>query len=320
MVTSSSPPLPTTPATAHIKAIRGFNRFYTQRIGVLDPYLGSEFSLTEVRVLYELAHRDQPTATELGRDLSLDAGYLSRILRRFESKGWLARVPSPADARQSVLRLTEAGHAAFAPLQQKSRDEAAALLAPVPAHERQQLIDAMARIERTLDPAAAPAVRTRTIVLRDPLPGDMGWVVQQHGELYAREYGWNIEFEALVADIVAQFVRKFQPAWEKCWIAELDGERVGAIFVVRKSATTAQLRLLLLSPSARGLGLGARLTDECIAFARAKSYRRMVLWTNSCLQAARAIYAKRGFRLDKAEPYEGFGQQLVGETWSLKLQ
>ena len=315
-ISANSPP----PDAAAVKAIRRFNRFYTSRIGVLDPYLGSDMSLTDVRVLYELAHRETPVASEIGRDLRLDAGYMSRILRRFEAAGWLTRAPHPRDARQSVLHLTEAGHAAFAPLQQKSRDEAAALLAPMPAHERQQVIDAMARIERVLDPAAAPAARTRTIVLRDPLPGDMGWVVQQHGELYAREYGWNSEFEALVADIVAQFVRKFQPAWEKCWIAELDGERVGAIFVVRKSATTAQLRLLLLSPSARGLGLGARLTDECIAFARAKGYRKMVLWTNSCLAAARAIYAKRGFRLDKAEPYEGFGQQLVGETWSLRLQ
>lgn len=306
------------PDPAAVKAIRRFNRFYTGRIGVLDPYLGSDMSLTDVRVLYELAHRETPVASEIGRDLRLDAGYLSRILRRFEASGWLARERDVRDARQSVLRLTEAGHTAFAPLQQKSRDEAAALLAPLPPPERQQVVEAMARIERLLDPASAPAP-TRTVVLRDPQPGDMGWVVQQHGELYAREYGWNSAFEALVADIVAQFVRKFQPGWEKCWIAELDGERVGAVFLVRKSAGTAQLRLLLLAPSARGLGLGGRLTDECIAFARAKGYRKMVLWTNSCLEAARAIYAKRGFKLDKAEPYEGFGQQLVGETWSLRL-
>jgi len=309
-----------TPDAAVVNAVRQFNRFYTSRIGVLDPYLGSDMSLTDVRVLYELAHRETPVASEIGRDLRLDAGYMSRILRRFEAAGWLTREPHARDARQSVLRLTEAGHTAFAPLQQKSRDEAAALLSPLPPHDRRQVVDAMARIERLLDPAGARAARTRTVVLRDPLPGDMGWVVQQHGELYAREYGWNSEFEALVADIVAQFVRKFQPAWEKCWIAELDGERAGAIFVVRKSATTAQLRLLLLAPAARGLGVGARLTDECIAFARAKGYRKMVLWTNSCLEAARAIYAKRGFKLDKAEPYEGFGRQLVGETWSLRLQ
>ena len=319
MTTATIPAHTASPDPAAVKAIRRFNRFYTSRIGMLDPYLGSDLSLTDVRVLYELAHRQTPVASEIGRDLRLDAGYLSRILRRFEAAGWLTREPHGRDGRQSVLRLTEAGHAAFAPLQQKSRDEAAALLSPLPPADRQQVVDAMARIERLLDPASAPA-RTRTIVLRDPLPGDMGWVVQQHGELYAREYGWNGEFEALVADIVAGFVRKFQPEWEKCWIAELDGERVGAIFVVRKSAATAQLRLLLLAPAARGMGLGARLTDECIAFARNKGYRKMVLWTNSCLEAARAIYAKRGFRLDKAEPYEGFGKQLVGETWSLKLR
>ena len=238
MTTATIPAHTASPDPAAVKAIRRFNRFYTSRIGVLDPYLGSDLSLTDVRVLYELAHRQTPVASEIGRDLRLDAGYLSRILRRFEAAGWLTREPHGRDGRQSVLRLTEAGHAAFAPLQQKSRDEAAALLSPLPPADRQQVVDAMARIERLLDPASAPA-RTRTIVLRDPLPGDMGWVVQQHGELYAREYGWNGEFEALVADIVAGFVRKFQPEWEKCWIAELGGERVGAIFVVRKSATSA---------------------------------------------------------------------------------
>lgn len=177
----------------------------------------------------------------------------------------------------------------------------------------------MERIEALLDPANAAPKTTRMAVLRDPVPGDIGWVVQQHGEIYWREYGWDSRFEALVADIAAQFLRKFQPAWERCWVAELDGERVGAVFVVRKSATTAQLRMLILSPKARGLGLGARLTDECIAFARAKGYKKMVLWTNSCLAAARGIYAKRGFKLVKSQPHEGFGQQLVGETWELKL-
>ena len=307
-------PIPVAPEA--VKAVRRFNRFFTRRIGVLDPYLGSELSLTDVRVLYELAHRPGVVARDLMHDLGLDAGYLSRILKRFEAAGWLTRSPSPLDARQSLLALTEAGHAAFAPLQQRSRDEAAALLQPLPPGPRQELVDAMARVEALL--AGTPAA-TRQVVLRDPVPGDIGWVVQQHGALYAREYGWDMRFEALVAGIAADFVRKFQPAWEKCWIAELDAERVGAIFVVRKSATTAQLRMLILTPQARGLGLGARLTDEGIAFARAKGYRKMVLWTNSCLTAARAIYAKRGFRLVKSEPYEGFGQQLVGETWELRL-
>jgi len=302
-----------------VKAVRQFNRFYTRRIGVLDPYLGSDMSLTDVRVLYELAHRESPVASEIGKDLHLDGGYLSRILRRFEAQGWLVREPSPRDARQSLLRLTESGHAAFAPLQQKSRDEAAALLSPLSAAQRAQLIGAMGTLQQLLDPAAAPPAKTQTAILRDPKPGDIGWVVQQHGEIYAREYGWNSEFEALVADIAGQFLRKFQPAWERCWIAELNGERVGAVFVVRKSSTTAQLRMLILSPQARGLGLGGRLTDECLAFARSKGYKKMVLWTNSCLTAARAIYAARGFKLVKSEPYEGFGQQLVGETWELKL-
>lgn len=312
---------PTAPAPvdpAHVKTVRRFNRFYTRHAGVLAPYLGSELSLTEVRVLYELAHHTGLTATTLSRELGLDAGYLSRLLKRFDQQGWLQRSANPGDARQNLLGLTEAGHAAFAPLQQKSRDQAADLLAPLPPARRAELVAAMDRIEQLLDPAA-PAPRTRTVLLRDPAPGDMGWVVQQHGEFYAREYGWNAEFEGLVAGIVADCVRKFQPAWEKGWIAELDGERVGSVFVVRKSATTAQLRMLLLTPAARGLGLGSRLTDECIAFARQKGYRKMVLWTNDCLDAARAIYAKRGFRRVKSEPYEGFGKQLVGETWEMKL-
>ena len=304
-------------SAAHVKAVRRFNRFYTQRIGVLAPYLGSEFSLTEVRVLYELAHRDQPTATELGRDLALDAGYLSRILRRFERQGWMARTPSPADARQSLLQLTEAGHQAFAPLQQRSRDEAAALLAPLARPAQQQLTQALATVQRLLAPDASPA--QQNIVLRDPQPGDMGWVVQQHGEVYAREYGWDSTFEALVAEIVAGYVRQHQPDGERCWIAEVDGERVGSVFVVRKSKTVAQLRLLILAPQARGLGLGARLTDECLAFARSKGYKKMVLWTNSCLDSARALYARRGFQLVKSEPYTGFGKDLVGETWELRL-
>jgi DNA-binding MarR family transcriptional regulator/GNAT superfamily N-acetyltransferase len=310
---------PDSVAPAQVKAVRGFNRFYTQRIGVLEPYLGSELSLTEVRVLYELAHRDQPTASELGRDLAMDAGYLSRVLRRFESRGWLARAPSPADARQSLLQLTQAGHAFFAPLQQKSRDEAAALLEALPPADRAKLIDAMATVQRLLDPAARQA-GPRTVVLREPRPGDMGWVVQQHGEIYAREYGWNMEFEGLVAGVTAAFVKNFRPEWERCWIAEVDGERAGSAFVVRKSATVAQLRLLILAPAARGHGLGARLTDECIAFARAKGYRKMVLWTNSNLLAARDIYARRGFKLVKSEPYTGYGgNKLVGETWELRL-
>jgi DNA-binding MarR family transcriptional regulator/GNAT superfamily N-acetyltransferase len=312
-----STPSPAVDAAA-VKAIRQFNRFYTRQIGALDPYLGSDMSLTDVRVLYELAHRETAVASEIGRDLGLDAGYMSRILRRFESAGWLTRASHARDARQSVLHLTEAGHAAFAPLQQKSRDEAAALLAPLAPAQRNQLVQAMGTMQSLLDPSAAPA-KTQAAVLRDPAPGDIGWVVQQHGEIYAREYGWDSSFEALVAQIAGEFLLKFQPDWERCWIAELNGERMGSIFVVRKSAGVAQLRLLILSPAARGLGLGGKLVDECIAFARRKGYRKMVLWTNSDLTAARAIYAKRGFQLTKSEPHESYGKQLVGETWELKL-
>ena len=312
-----STPSPTIDVAA-VKAIRQFNRFYTRRIGALDPYLGSAMSLTDVRVLYELAHRETAVASEIGRDLGLDAGYMSRILRRFESEGWLTREPHARDARQSVLRLTEAGHAAFAPLQQKSRDEAAALLAPLAPAQQNQLVQAMSTMQSLLDPAAAPA-KPQAAILRDPAPGDIGWVVQQHGEIYAREYGWDSSFEALVAQIAGEFLLKFQPEWERCWIAELHGERMGSIFVVRKSASVAQLRLLILSPAARGLGLGGKLVDECIAFARRKGYKKMVLWTNSDLVAARAIYAKRGFQLVKSEPHESYGKQLVGETWEMKL-
>lgn len=313
MSTTSTPVDP-----AAVKAIRQFNRFYTRRIGALDPYLGSPMSLTDVRVLYELAHRETAVASEIGRDLGLDAGYMSRILRRFESEGWLTREPHPRDARQSVLHLTEAGHAAFAPLQQKSREEAAALLESLEPSQRQQLVQAMGTMQSLLDPDAAPP-KPQAAILRDPAPGDIGWVVQQHGEIYAREYGWNSKFEALVAGIASEFLLKFQPEWERCWIAELNGERVGAIFVVRKSATVAQLRMLILTPGARGLGLGSKLVDECIAFARLKGYKKMVLWTNSCLTAARGIYAKRGFQLTQSEPHEGYGSPLVGETWELKL-
>ncbi len=313
------PPSDAVPAVdpLQVRALRAFNRFYTQRTGLLDPYLGSDFSLTEVRVLYELAHHAPCTAADLKRRLLLDAGYLSRILRRFGAAGWVARSRSTVDARQLALSLTPEGRAVFEPLQQRSREEAARLLAPLPASQRETLVASLARAQGLLEAQGAPG--SHTAVLREPRPGDMGWVVQQHGELYAREYGWNSEFEALVAEIVAGMIRQHDPVHERGWIAELNGERVGSVFVVRKSETEAQLRLLILSPAARGLGLGGRLTDECLAFARAKGYRRMVLWTNSNLAAARAIYARRGFVLEHSEPYRGYGQDLVGENWALDL-
>jgi len=305
-------------SATHVKALRAFNRFYTQRIGVLDPYLGSELSLTEVRVVYELAHREQSTASALLRELALDGGYLSRILRRFESRGWLYKSPSPADARQSLLTLTEAGHQAFAPLQQKSRDEASRLLAALAPEQQRALIDAMATVRRLLEPDSANAPLP-TALLREHKPGDIGWIIQLHAETYAREHGWDSSFEAMVADIGATFLKKYQPDWDRCWIAELHGERVGSVMVVRQSATIARLRLLILSTGARGLGLGARLTDEAITFARAKGYRKMVLWTHSCLTAARDLYARRGFVLTQSEAYRAFGHDLVSETWELKL-
>ena len=308
--------MPAPVAKSHVKAVRAFNRFYTQRIGVLKRYLDTDFTLTEVRVLYELAHRPPLTARDLVRDLELDAGYLSRMLRRFEQQGWIAREVAAHDARQQLLRLTEAGYATFAPLQQKSRDEAAELLATVPAATRPQLIQALQTVHRMLDPQAATA---RKVVLRDPQPGDMGWVVQVHGELYAREYGFDWSFEGLVAEIAANFIRDFDPAGEKGWIAEVDGERAGSVFVVRKSATVAKLRLLIVRPEARGLGLGGKLTDACIAFAREAGYRKLVLWTQSNLTAARAIYASRGFVLKESERNDAFGQKLVSETWELRL-
>ena len=311
-------PLPAHPVDPHqVRALRAFNRFYTQRTGLLDPYLGSAFSLTEVRVLYELAHHAPCTASELGRRLWLDAGYLSRIVRRFINAGWITRNPLPTDARQQALTLKPEGRDAFEPLQQRARDEAARLLTPLAPDHRQALVAALSRAQQLLDPATGAT--SRTAVLRDVRPGDMGWVVQQHGEIYAREYGWNGEFEALVAEIVAGMIRQHDPVWERGWIAELDGERVGSVFVVRKSETEAQLRLLILSPAARGLGLGARLTDECLAFARAKGYRKMVLWTNGNLAAARAIYAQRGFVLVHSEAHHSYGHDLVGETWELAL-
>jgi DNA-binding MarR family transcriptional regulator/GNAT superfamily N-acetyltransferase len=308
--------MPAPVSKAHVKAVRAFNRFYTQRIGVLKRYLDTDFTLTEVRVLYELAHRPPLTARFLVRDLELDPGYLSRILRRFEERGWIARETAPHDARQHLLRLTEAGHATFAPLQQKSRDETAALLAGVPAAARPRLIQAMQTVHGLLEP---PPAQQRRVRLRDPVPGDMGWVVQTHGELYAREYGFDWSFEGLVAEIAARFIREFDPRREKGWIAEVDGARAGCVFVVRKSATVAQLRLLILRPEARGLGLGGRLTDECIAFARKAGYRRMVLWTQSNLTAARTIYQSRGFLLKASEAQTAFGRRLVSETWERKL-
>jgi DNA-binding MarR family transcriptional regulator/N-acetylglutamate synthase-like GNAT family acetyltransferase len=300
-----------------VAAIRRFNRFYTQQIGVLkEGLLDSPFSLTESRVLYELAHRERPTATELVKDLGLDAGYLSRILRGFEKRRLLSRTPSKADGRQSLLALTEQGQRAFAPLQARSRDEIGAMLQKLPADDRGRLTEAMHTIERLL--GARPEQKA-PYLLRPHHSGDMGWVVHRHAVLYAQEYGLDEEFEALVAEIVAKFIRHFDPDKERCWIAEQEGENVGSVFIVKQSPTVAKLRLLLVEPKARGLGLGARLVDECIQFARRTGYRKITLWTNSVLLSARHIYRAAGFRMIHEERHHSFGQDLIGETWELKL-
>jgi len=305
------------PAEARIAAVRAFNRFYTQRIGVLRRRMyGSALSLAEVRVLYELAHREASTAGVLADELDLDRGYLSRILQGFERDGLIRRTRSDDDRRQSDLVLTAKGRRAFAPLDRASHDEVATLLGHLHDGDARRLVGAMATIERLLGNAATPPP---TVTLRTHRPGDMGWVIERHGALYAQEYGWDETFEALVATIAARFIERFDAQRERCWIAERDGERVGSVFVVKRSPTVAQLRLLLVEPSARGFCIGARLVDECLAFARGAGYRRMMLWTNGGLDAARAIYEARGFRLTKEESHHSFGHDLVGQTFERAL-
>lgn len=300
-----------------VEAVRRFNRFYTRQIGVLQEHLAkSPLSLTEARVVYELAHHERTTATRLAKELGLDPGYLSRILRSFSRQGFIERRASATDGRQSLLLLTSRGRRAFARLDAGSRSEVVAMLGGLSADAQPRLVAAMRAIEGLL--SARPEARPHYL-LRPHRPGDMGWVVQSHGVLYAREYGWNEEFEGLVADIVARFVRRFDPKRERCWIAEKDGENVGSVFLVKRSPVLAQLRLLLVEPSARGLGIGARLVDECSRFARLAGYRKITLWTNSQLHAARSIYQKAGYRLIREEPHHSFGQDLVGQTWTLKL-
>jgi DNA-binding MarR family transcriptional regulator/GNAT superfamily N-acetyltransferase len=300
-----------------IEVVRSFNRFFTKQIGVLhEGLLESRFSLAEVRVLYELAHRRSPTAREIASELNLDAGYLSRILRCFEEHGLLSRTPSGIDGRQSHLGLTKKGQKVFAPLNARASDEIAALLGKLSSAEQNRLVAAMQTIERLL--SSQPVSKT-PYLLRQHQPGDMGWVVYQHGVLYAREYGWDEQFEALVAEITARFIQNFDPKRERCWIAEIDGENVGSVFLVKKSETVAQLRLLLVDPKARGHGIGKRLVSECERFARQAGYRKIVLWTNSVLDASRHIYEEAGYRLIQEAPHHKFGHDLVGQTWELEL-
>ena len=300
-----------------IAAVRHFNRFYTRQIGVLreKPYQ-SPLSLTEVRVLYELAHREKPTASELSNNLGLDAGYLSRMLTGFEKRGWLDKKPCDDDGRQSLLSLTGRGRRVLAPLDARSREEIARLLGGLSASEQSQLIDAMQTIEKLLGHQSR---QNPAYIIRPHQPGDMGWVVHRHGALYAQEYGYDERFEALVAEIVAKFVQKFDPRRERCWIAEKDGEIVGFVFLVKRSKTVAKLRLLLVEPAARGLGIGKRLVEECVRFARQVGYRKITLWTQSSLHAARGIYEKAGFRLVGQKKHQSWGHDLVAETWDLVL-
>jgi DNA-binding MarR family transcriptional regulator len=299
-----------------IAAVRRFNRSWTRRIGALgEGHLETPFSLTEARVLYELAQRDSATATELIQELGLDAGYLSRILRGFQERGILDRRPSDSDARQSRLSITAAGRDAFAGLDEAARRDIGDMLGALADAEQDRLVAAMGTIERALGGEAL----AEPFILRPPRPGDLGWVVQSHGELYAREYGWDVRFEGLIADVIGGFVRSFDPARERCWIAERDGENVGSIFLVRGTDEVAKLRLLLVDPRARGLGIGVRLVRECVAFARQVGYRRISLWTQENLVAARRIYAAEGFRLTHREEHDSFGVPLKAETWELEI-
>jgi DNA-binding MarR family transcriptional regulator/predicted N-acetyltransferase YhbS len=313
------------PPVTRTESVRRFNRFYTRRIGVLHEKLAAtRFSLTESRLLWELSQRDQTTAAELARDLDLDPGYLSRLLRAFKDAGLIRSVRSSDDARHLHLTLSAAGKRAFAPLDRQSAADVAGLLAALGEPAQRALLDAMATIENLLGERPRPGAPW---LLRPPRSGDLGWVVARHGALYASEYRWDMRFEALVARIGADFVDRFDGEREACLIAERDGANVGCVFLVQARdddsgavvAGTAQLRMLLVEPAARGLGIGARLVDECERFARAKGYRRIVLWTNGVLTAARAIYAKAGYVLVKSEPHESFGHALVGETWELAL-
>lgn len=301
-----------------VDEVRRFNRFYTKRIGVLaENFLRSPFTLAEGRVLFELADREAPSPSDVAAALDLDPGYLSRILRRFERGGLVTRVASPTDGRRTILSLTPAGRAAYAPLNEASHDEIAALLAPLPDDRQERVLEAMATIAAALA-ANEPAT---DIVLRDPEVGDYGWVIERHGVRYGTEYGFDAHMEGYVSEVIAAYVANFQPQRDRCWIAEWNGARCGCIFAVHDDgdATVARLRLLLTEPAVRGQGLGRRLVRECIAFARAAGYRKMILWTHSILTAARAIYAGEGFVMIATESNDLWGPHLTSETWELNL-
>jgi DNA-binding MarR family transcriptional regulator/GNAT superfamily N-acetyltransferase len=301
-----------------IAAVRAFNRFYTPVIGLLREGLyGSPYSLTEVRVIYELAQRDGCETTELRTALGLDAGYLSRILARFGSDELITKEKSKTDGRRQVVRLTGAGRQLFADMESSSNRQVQELLAPIAEAGRRRLLAAMSTIQQVLTAPTGP--RDAAVTLRPPRPGDLGWVIGRNGAVYAEQYGWDETYEALVARIVADYAAGHDPVREAAWIAEAGGRRAGCVFCVRKDDTTAKLRLLLVEPSARGMGIGSRLVAECVDFAKRNGYREMVLWTQSVLTGARRIYRRAGFELVESEPHHSFGHDLVGETWRLAL-
>ena len=302
-----------------VASVRGFNRFYTRQIGVLNEgFLDSPFSLTEVRVLYELSVRDRASAAELCRELGLDAGYLSRTLRAFQRRGLVRRKTSTEDARRSELTLSAKGRVEFARIESRQRADVERMLAGLAPGSRSELLKRMQSVERILSTDQARA--TPGVTLRPHRPGDMGWITHRQAVLYDREYGWGERYEALIARIMSEFIENFDPRGERCWVAERDGEIIGSIFCVRKSRTVAKLRLLYVEPAARGLGLGTRLVDECIAFARSRRYRTLTLWTNSVLVSARRIYEAKGFALVDEKRHRMFGKGLIGQTWSLDLR
>jgi DNA-binding MarR family transcriptional regulator/GNAT superfamily N-acetyltransferase len=306
-----------------VEQLRAFNRDYTRRIGVLSRgLLDSRYSLTQVRVMYEIAHRPGVLASELAAELGLDPGYLSRILTGFEGKRLVARTASSADARRQHLRLTSAGHRVFAPLERRAQQQVRSLLAGLDDSRREAVLAAMSAIRSAFAPADAVSAASGAdaMTLRSHRPGDMGWVIERHGALYFQEYGWNEEFEALVAGIAAEFISELDRSRERCWIAEAHGRRLGCVFLVAGDAGSAKLRLLLVEPEARGLGLGGRLVSECVSFARTAGYDRIVLWTQANLSGARRLYQRAGFVRTGREPHRSFGHDLVGETWELGLR
>ena len=308
--------------TDTVAAVRRFNRFYTRLVGVLDEgHLHTPFSLTEGRVLFELANRDAPTATEVAAELGLDAGYLSRLLQRLQRRRLLSRARSPHDGRHSHITLTADGRKAFRALDRLASAEVARMLDALDETDQRRLLDAMTTIGGLLGDPEAAIDREPAYILRPPHPGDYGWIVQSHGELYAREYGWKDGMEALVARVVADYIEKFEPAYERCWIAERREENIGCVFVQkdREREGVAKLRMLLVRPSARGLGLGRRLVDECTRFARDAGYHTISLWTHSALTTARKIYADVGYTKIREEVHDTFGKPLTAETWEMPL-